>query len=685
LRLFCTLTFLCVAFAFQHECIHDQIDGLLPKVVSRQKLAVDENILRKRGTFASLVRPIRVLFDTRWLNASYDSQYTCGAINDIVIQAETGLPISCSSAMVLSSDKINLIVNQLLPVAQATFYGALNVLPLSNFTAVSTTCGSSPNTLSTVPPEYRSGAMTGVDLVVFVTARPVNSSSILAFASNCESDASSGGRPILGYINFNPSNLNPGNSETLNSSVGTALHELTHVLGFSYGRMSQFVDPNNNFAARGSSVLIPFVHQSYNGTYLASPEVLAWGKYHFGCSTMIGVEIENEGAGGTALSHWKRRIFNEEYRVGVSPMFPIFSNFTLAYLDDSGWYLTNRSWAVPLQYGLFQGCSFIAPGNDPGCDAWSSEGYRCRGSDTGCTANRLARAICPLYSGSTPLPAQYKYGSDGASGTDLYSEYCPHFAAYLQTTGVQSYCTWPEAQITQTVDKGESYCQNCRCFVSSLGQGVSSGTSVSPSCYNVLCTSPSTLKIIVNKVYYTCPVGTSLAVEGYGGTLSCPSTTNLCYNQPVIADWPEFVSISPSSGTVGTSVTIMGTNFVPGMTITIGGKPADNIQFVSNTSYTCSVSSTIDFTNLVSTQAFVILTDSQGRTAVGNQAFGLQVTAGTVLAQIGSWLANNPGLTAAIVIGIVILLGLCIFLIYRERQKARYGKASSRNLNAEFE
>ena len=29
---------------------------------------------------------------------------------------------------------------------------------------------------------------------------------------------------------------------------------------------------------------------------------------HFNCSTLQGVEVENQGGGGTAGSHWERRI-----------------------------------------------------------------------------------------------------------------------------------------------------------------------------------------------------------------------------------------------------------------------------------------------------------------------------------------------------------------------------------------
>ena len=32
------------------------------------------------------------------------------------------------------------------------------------------------------------------------------------------------------------------------------------------------------------------------------------GRKHFGCSSLQGVEVENQGGSGTALSYWEKRI-----------------------------------------------------------------------------------------------------------------------------------------------------------------------------------------------------------------------------------------------------------------------------------------------------------------------------------------------------------------------------------------
>lgn len=128
--------------------------------------------------------------------------------------------------------------------------------------------------------------------------------------------------------------------------------------------------------------------------------------------------------------------------IGVSTKFPVFSNFTLgnqsrkekiskvcffqiAYFDDTGFYITNRSNAQVLHYGLNLGCSFLTD-----CDSWPSDLYRCRTGlfffenkivfhffefsvfvgEQSCTYDRLSIADCQLLTPAKPDP--FNYGSD---------------------------------------------------------------------------------------------------------------------------------------------------------------------------------------------------------------------------------------------------------------------------------
>lgn len=68
-------------------------------------------------------------------------------------------------------------------------------------------------------------------------------------------------------------------------------------------------------------------------TVIKSPNVVDFVKRHFGCSTMQGAELEDDGGDGTALSHWEKRIFMNEYMTGSAVTNPVFSELTLAFFQ----------------------------------------------------------------------------------------------------------------------------------------------------------------------------------------------------------------------------------------------------------------------------------------------------------------------------------------------------------------
>ena len=45
---------------------------------------------------------------------------------------------------------------------------------------------------------------------------------------------------------------------------------------------------------------------------IKSPKVLETARKYFGCTTINGVEIENEGGSGSAGAHWERAILHNE-------------------------------------------------------------------------------------------------------------------------------------------------------------------------------------------------------------------------------------------------------------------------------------------------------------------------------------------------------------------------------------
>lgn len=142
----------------------------------------------------------------------------------------------------------------------------------------------------------------------------------------------------------------------------------------------------------------------------------------------------------------------------------------------------------------------------------------------------------------------------------------------------------------------------------------------------------------------------AITVSNAGGSNSATSS-----NTSVIAAIPTFTSISPTSGpTAGTSsVTIRGTGFQSGATVTIGGASATSVNFVDSTTVTAVTPSGTAGT------ANVVLTNPDGGSVTGSAAFtyvasptitSLSVTKGSIAGNTsviiaGTNLSNVTGIT----------------------------------------
>lgn len=51
------------------------------------------------------------------------------------------------------------------------------------------------------------------------------------------------------------------------------------------------------------------VRDGRNVTTVITPKVTAAVQRHFGCSSIQGAELEDDGGSGTAGSHWEQRLF----------------------------------------------------------------------------------------------------------------------------------------------------------------------------------------------------------------------------------------------------------------------------------------------------------------------------------------------------------------------------------------
>lgn len=103
-----------------------------------------------------------------------------------------------------------------------------------------------------------------------------------------------------------------------------------------------------------------------------TPEVKRLAREHFGCDSLTGAELEEFGGGGTAGSHFEKRVFHTELMIGSlgRAWTSRKSVFTLAALQDSGWYQVNYTAADALLFGKDEGCAFVNQQCDVATEPW---------------------------------------------------------------------------------------------------------------------------------------------------------------------------------------------------------------------------------------------------------------------------------------------------------------------------
>ena len=175
---------------------------------------------------------------------------------------------------------------------------------------------------------------------------------------------------------------------------------------------------------------------------------------HFGCDKLSGAELEDQGEEGTALTHWEKRLFENEAMTGTHTQNPIYSRITMALMEDTGWYLPNYDMAEELKWGKNLGCDFALKS----CKDWM-ESRKAAGKsihpycnkvkrdplETECTEDRSSVALCNLVHHGHLLPPPFQnfdsiphvsspevgyYG-----GSVALADYCP----YIQVRSVSPF------------------------------------------------------------------------------------------------------------------------------------------------------------------------------------------------------------------------------------------------------
>ena len=136
------------------------------------------------------------------------------------------------------------------------------------------------------------------------------------------------------------------------------LHQFTHILGFYNQSFPNFQIANGDIS-KIITTLDSDRRSNVKREYIHSPKVMEYVKKYYGCDeTIVGLDLEDQD--GRTNSHWDARVLLGEY-MNSEPYYPeqVISEFTLALLEDSGWYEINYYTGGLMRYGKHKGCKFL--------------------------------------------------------------------------------------------------------------------------------------------------------------------------------------------------------------------------------------------------------------------------------------------------------------------------------------
>jgi hypothetical protein len=384
--------------------------------------------------------------------------------------------------------------NDLMPPIVSFFQGALKVRsPATSLikTSSSSICG------ITTPSALKSGVSADYVHLVDTTS---DSGGWVAESVHC-SVASGTGRPLIGKTLLNRALLPAANGNVLTHEKNTYLmiHEMMHALGFSSSLYPKFIDQYGN---KRTNHITSITINGKTSKVINVPSLTEKVRNHFGCSTLKGAVLENDGSAATAGSHFERKLFVYDAMTSGVIHGRKITQFNLGMLEASGWYDVDYSYAEPYPFGQGQGCTFVS-------GSCSSSSYNfeefCKSSSKGCAVTGRGAGYC---------------SSDSKADGCRY--YKPSASYDCENTDAEDNARLPSA---------ESYgrAAGSRCFSGTLS--TSSSSSSTGFCFKYTCNgsgSSTTVSVQVGSKSVTCTKKGSVSVSGYKGVINCPDPLDFC-------------------------------------------------------------------------------------------------------------------------------------------------------------
>ena len=320
------------------------------------------------------------------------------------------------------------------------------------------------------------------------------------------------------------------------------LHHIIHILGFSYESFEYFPGGKEKVYITEKDIY------GLDRNYIKSPKVIEFAKMYYGCDSISKLPLENQHENKT-ITHWEAQKFLGEIMSSYGYTGDlVLSEFTLALLEDSGWYKVNYYTGGLMRFGKHKGCEFLdedcsdkfkneyfnyIEGNSkPSCSSGrQSRTYRVQTQIEFSPQNNKYNRYNKQYLG--PLMLEYCIVSDTDStemgnnyfpgncklGDDNYGRYVPFPEPFEQRNEVTSYLNI-------------SFSNNSYCILASfkhINTPYNLTGYIFPICYEMFCNNFS-LTIKIGRQYIVCPRnGGKVEINGdYEGHIYCPDFNLIC-------------------------------------------------------------------------------------------------------------------------------------------------------------
>jgi hypothetical protein len=390
--------------------------------------------------------------------------------------------------------------NELVPPIVDYFEGALKVkYPVSGQLKL----GSSVNRICerNTPSILRNG----VDADFFMYYDIDTSTSFIAAAKYCYLSSGSK-RPLIARTNINSNQLKAANGNVIvhEQNLLVMMHEMMHAFGFTSSLFPYFIDETGN--TRRGHIKTANIG-GYTRTVIDVPSFTTKLRNHYGCNTLPGAIMENNGNSGTYGSHFERRFFGYEAMTSGSIIGMRISELSLGMLEASGWYEVDYSYAEPFSWGQGKGCAFMSATCNNGNAAAKFDEF-CTGNVRGCSATGMGGGSCNNDPNMDGCRYQFPFENQDCTNENSMD--------YTRLPELQAF--GPQA--------------GSKCFTGTLN--TRNSNSLTNFCFRYNCVgsgADTQLDILIGNKKITCNQAGPKIVDGYYGSVDCPDPLEYCNGQ----------------------------------------------------------------------------------------------------------------------------------------------------------